>query len=418
MSEMLSSKLKVAIDARLPDEGQGGVQQVLVSLADAFSRINDQNFTRIWIVFEGTTWWQGIFPPHDEVLIVAAPFGGVSLKLTKMFPKLVSRVYPIVARSLHHRPLLDEILLSKEVDMVHIPYQDGLVTELPFVYNPHDLQHVHFPNFFRRSQIQHRNHFWRNHCKRAGLVLSASPMVTKDLTNYWGISPDKIRLVPIPPPSRTINSEVNITNFPSDFCIYPAVFWPHKNHLNLLKAWSKLKALGYDIPLILTGAETHFTAELKREILTLDLFKQIIFAGHVSNEELTSLLSKAKVVVVPSLFEAMSLTVWDAQILGTAVACSNIDPFPLQVGNTALFFDPINPDDIAEKILNLWTDPVLRSSLSKKASIRLTCLTSSNYGLAMLGTYLECVGRDQTNDTSSARAALVSVLGPDEDTGS
>ena len=152
--------------------------------------------------------------------------------------------------------------------------------------------------------------------------------------------------------------------------------------------------------------------------MTLDLFKQIIFAGHVSNEELTSLLSKAKVVVVPSLFEAMSLTVWDAQILGTAVACSNIDPFPLQVGNTALFFDPINPDDIAEKILNLWTDPVLRSSLSKKASIRLTCLTSSNYGLAMLGTYLECVGRDQTNDTSSARAALVSVLGPDEDTGS
>ena len=43
---MLSSKLKIAIDARLPDVGQGGV----------------------------------------------------SLKLTKAFPKLVSRIYPIVAR--------------------------------------------------------------------------------------------------------------------------------------------------------------------------------------------------------------------------------------------------------------------------------------------------------------------------------
>lgn len=415
MSEMLSSKLKVAIDARLPDQGQGGVQQVLVSLADAFSRIDDQNFTRIWIVFEGTTWWQGVFPPHDEVLIVAAPFGGVSLKLTKMFPKLVSRVYPIVARFLHHRPLLDEILLSKEVNMVHIPYQDGLLTELPFVYNPHDLQHVHYPNFFRRSQIQHRNHFWKDHCKRANVVLSASPMVTKDLTNHWGVSQDKIRLVPIPPPSRTISSEVNITNFPSDFCIYPAVFWPHKNHINLLKAWSKLKVLGYEIPLILTGAETQFTAELRQQILTLELSKQVILAGHVSNEVLTSLLSKAKVVVVPSLFEAMSLTVWDAQLLGTAVACSNIDPFPLQVGDTALLFNPIDPDDIAEKVLALWTNPELRSSLSKKASKRVTCLTSSNYGFAMLGTYLECVGRDQTNDTSSARAALVSVLEPTSD---
>jgi glycosyltransferase involved in cell wall biosynthesis len=235
-------------------------------------------------------------------------------------------------------------------------------------------------------------------------------MVTRDLRDYWGISSDKIRLIPIPPPSRTVNSEVNITDFPSDFCIYPAVFWPHKNHINLIRAWSKLKALHHDIPLILTGAETQFTAELKKEISNLELSKQIIFAGHVSNAELTSLLSRAKVVVVPSLFEAMSLTVWDAQLLGTAVACSDIDPFPLQVGDTALLFNPIDPDDIAEKVLRLWTDPVLRSSLSSKASKRLTCLTSSNYGLAMLGTYLECIDREQTNDTSAARASLVSVL--------
>jgi glycosyltransferase involved in cell wall biosynthesis len=407
---MLSSKLKIALDARLPDEGQGGVQQVLVSLADAFSTIDDQNFSRLWIVFEGTTWWQGVFPLQDEVLFVSAPFAGMSLKLTKRFPKLVSRLYPIVARFLPQRPLLDDILLTKEVDLVHIPYQDGLFTELPFIYNPHDLQHIHYPNFFRRSQIQHRNHFWRDSCKRANLVLSASPMVTRDLRDYWGISSDKIRLIPIPPPSRTVNSEVNITDFPSDFCIYPAVFWPHKNHINLIRAWSKLKALHHDIPLILTGAETQFTAELKKEISNLELSKQIIFAGHVSNAELTSLLSRAKVVVVPSLFEAMSLTVWDAQLLGTAVACSDIDPFPLQVGDTALLFNPIDPDDIAEKVLRLWTDPVLRSSLSSKASKRLTCLTSSNYGLAMLGTYLECIDREQTNDTSAARASLVSVL--------
>ncbi len=407
----MSSKLKIAIDARLPDEGQGGVQQVLVSLADAFSTIDDQNFSRIWIVFKGTTWWQGVFPPQDEVLFVSAPFAGVSLKLTKRFPKLVSRLYPIVARFLPQRPLLDDILLTKEVDLVHIPYQDGLFTELPFIYNPHDLQHIHYPNFFRRSQIQHRNHFWKDSCKRANLVLSASPMVTKDLTDCWGISSDKIRLLPIPPPTRTINPDIGLTNFPSDFCIYPAVFWPHKNHINLIRAWSKLLALNHDIPLIFTGAETHFTAELKKEISKLELSKQIIFAGHVSNSELTSLLSRAKVVVIPSLFEAMSLTVWDAQLLGTAVACSNIDPFPLQVGDTALLFDPVDPDDIAEKVLNLWTDPISRSSLSSKANKRLTSLTSPNYGLAMLGAYLECIGHEQTNDTTEARAALVSVLG-------
>ena len=141
---MLSSKLKIAIDARLPDVGQGGVQQVLVSLADAFSTIDDKNFARIWIVFETTTWWRGIFPPQDEVLIVPAPLGGVSLKLTRASPKLVSRIYPIAARFMPHRPHLDEVLLSKGVDLVHIPSQDGLFTDLPFVYNPHDLQHIHY----------------------------------------------------------------------------------------------------------------------------------------------------------------------------------------------------------------------------------------------------------------------------------
>ena len=412
---MLSSKLKIAIDARLPDVGQGGVQQVLVSLADAFSTIEDENFARIWIVLEATTWWQGLFPPQDEVLTVPAPLGGVSLKLTRAFPKLVSRLFPIVSRIMPRRPHLDEVLLSKGVDLVHIPYQDGLFTNLPFVYNPHDLQHIYFPNFFRHSQIQHRNHFWKDSCRRATLVLSASPLVTKDLTDHWEISADKIRLIPIPPPLRLTNLQASVSNFPSEFCLYPAVFWPHKNHINLLRAWSKLNESGHDIPLILVGAETHITDELKQEVVRLGLTQLITFTGHVSNADLTMLLSKARVVVIPSLFEAMSLTVWDAQLLGTVVACSNIEPFPLQVGNTALLFDPLDPDDIANKVLTLWTDSVLRSSLIRKASSRLTHLTSSNYGLAMLGIYLECVNHEQTYETREARTALVSVL-EDSDT--
>ncbi|MCX5775339.1 MAG: glycosyltransferase [Firmicutes bacterium] len=123
-------------------------------------------------------------------------------------------------------------------------------------------------------------------------------MVTNDLTEYWDIPQNKIFLVPIPPPRRSANAISDRKRFPEEFCLYPAVSWPHKNHKNLLQAWAILKNKGCTIPLVLTGAETAYTQELYKLVDELELNDLVFFHGHVSNNDLTWLLTEAKIVII------------------------------------------------------------------------------------------------------------------------
>jgi len=402
----------VAIDARLPDSGQGGVLQVLQLLGLAFQLASVPSFTRTWLVYEGTTWWEDVIPGGDTIVRVPPPFGSVSLRIAKQFPRLVSIVFPILKRVIKEKPSYDKLLHDQKVDVVHIPFQDGLLTSLPTVYHPHDLQHCYFPENFTTQQLQHRDSAWKQRATRATIVMAASRQVQDDLMRFWGLPQDRIRVVPIPPPDRTVpeapSSVVKVTR--DNFAVYPAVFWPHKNHLNLLKAVEILQKDGVEFDLIFTGAEGGIYKEVVKFAEQLPKPQRVCFAGHVSNGDLSWLVANSRFVVVPSRFEAMSLTVWDAQRLGTAVACSSGDPFPDQVGTTALLFDPDDPRSIARVIRQMWNDEDLRSRLVESASRRVEELTMENYGNAMYGMYLEALQRPLPSKSASSIAKLQQVV--------
>lgn len=406
----MTKALKVAIDARLPDKGQGGVQQVINTLSSGFTELNDDSITRCWLVLKGTTWWRDSFPTNDEIIEVAPPFGRLSLMVANRFPKLVSRLFPLIARLTRQSPPFDELLYEKGIDVVHLPFQDGFDTQLPTVYHPHDLQHRYLTKNFTSSQIKHRETVWRKKAVDAEIVMAASPYVVQDLKEFWGISSDKIQMIPIPPPERNESDQRILQSLPSRFYLYPAAFWGHKNHKALLKALHLLQRRSVDIPLVLVGAQVGDFRAIKELCEQLHLQKLVHFLGHVTNAELTALISHADVVVIPSLFEAMSLTVWDAQKLGTAVACSNIAPFPCQVDNTAQLFDPHDPESIADSLSHLWMNSDERLALAHAASMRVSGLSSSNYALAMIGVYQLAVERQSSELSTLAKRKLVSSI--------
>lgn len=386
--------LHIAIDARLPDSGQGGVLQVLRVLGISFSDRRIPEFKRTWVVYRGTEWWRHTIPEGDSLLEVDPPFGGLALKAARRLPRLVSFAYPLLRRLQKDQPAFDGELRRIGVDLVHLPFQDGFMTELPFVYNPHDLQHWYFPENFSKSQRRHRETIWRTRAERASVVMAASFSVERDLVEFWKVDKSRIRVVPIPPPDRVApvapQSDYGISS--GDYCIYPAVFWPHKNHLRLIEAVRILQLRGQYLTLVLTGAPAGIYREVRKAASRLPDPARVIFAGHVNDGDLSWLIANARFVVVPSLFEAMSLTVWDGQRLGVPIACSSVEPFPDQVARTASTFDPFDPNDIASAMESLWTDAQLRADLVSHSSARLTHLTNQNYGLAMYGIYCETSG--------------------------
>lgn len=406
----MTQALKVAIDARLPDKGQGGVQQVINTLSSGFAELNDNSIARCWLVLKGTTWWRGSFPIDDEIIEVAAPFGRLSLRVANRFPKLVSLLFPLINKISSNRPPYDTVLQEKGVDLVHLPFQDGFDTQFPTVYHPHDLQHRYLTTNFNSSQIKHRETVWKKKAIDAQIVMAASPYVLQDLEQFWNIEPDKIQMIPIPPPERKESDKTILRGLPSRFSLYPAAFWGHKNHKQLLKSIHLLQQSGLEIPLVLVGAQVGDFTAVKKLCDQLHLEKIVYFLGHVTNAELTALIVHADIVVIPSLFEAMSLTVWDAQKLGTAVACSNIAPFPCQVGNTAQLFDPHDPASIAEALSRLWTNSKERLELASAGKSRVSGLTASNYARAMIGIYHLTVNRQSSELNTIAKEMLVSSI--------
>lgn len=102
--------IHVAIDARLPDKGQGGVQQVIRSLAKGFRLNPNSEVMRSWIVCKGTQWWKGVFPTEDTLIELTPPFGKASIMIANRLPKTTSRLFPLLSKVTIQKPLFDLIL--------------------------------------------------------------------------------------------------------------------------------------------------------------------------------------------------------------------------------------------------------------------------------------------------------------------
>jgi len=82
---------------------------------------------------------------------------------------------------------------------------------------------------------------------------------------------------------------------------------------------------------------------------------------------------------MPTLFESVSLPIWESFYLGVPVVSSNVCALPEQVGDAGLLFDPHNIEDLAEKIYKIWIDDEIRKSLIEKGFKRIKNMTLENY---------------------------------------
>jgi len=95
---------------------------------------------------------------------------------------------------------------------------------------------------------------------------------------------------------------------------------------------------------------------------------KIEFTGFISDEKKYQLLRQAQTLIFPSLYEGFGLPILEAQIMGTPVICSDIPAFREVAGAGALFFNPLSPQALAEKIKQLINNPALATNLKNEGS--------------------------------------------------
>jgi glycosyltransferase involved in cell wall biosynthesis len=260
--------------------------------------------------------------------------------------------------------------------------------EKPYSVTLHDFQQEYYPEFFTFRERIARKIIYKTGL-HANVVICESNYVKQDIIKFLNIDENKIKVLPSPPPSYLQIMEIKNENLlairkkydlPEGYIFYPAQFWYHKNHINLLRALKYIKdKFNSEIPLILVGSKKNNFENVMNEIQNLGLSQQVKYLGYVPDEDMPYLYKLATALVMPTLFESVSMPIWEAFYLGCPVVSSNVCALPEQVSDAGLLFDPYNIEDIAEKIYNIWTEESLRGELIKKGFERVKDLTIENY---------------------------------------
>ncbi len=381
--------MKIAINARIdPASGVGGVEGGLIGLVKALGQLTDGDEEYVLVTnARHPHWLDAYLGPNQKVVPEPgagyAPDGkkkrGVATAVRKEARRFFRRLNPEPTPFPVPR-ISNGFIESLGCDVVHFPYQHFEICALPSIYNPHDLQHRHFPQFFTPEGWIKKDVEYRSGCELATTVVTASQWIKDDVCRQYNVHPSKIAVIPWAPPTQAYaaaapsEDAATLAKFglPEHFAFYPAMTWPHKNHLRLLEAlaWLK-KEHGLVVPLVCTGNRGPFWPKIETAIQALGLGAQVHFPGLVSREELQSIYRSCSFVIVPTLFEAASGPVFEAWNAGAAVACSNVTSLPQQAGDAALVFEPTDVQAIARAVEALHGDPKLRQDLIDKGRRRL-----------------------------------------------
>lgn len=287
------------------------------------------------------------------------------------------------------------ILSAEKLDLLffHGPSELSFLIPTPSVVPIHDLQHRtsrSFPEVSQFGQWYKREYLYNNIKRKVYRILVDSEIGREDVNAFYHIPKEKIVVLPPLPPKyidTTITREMAQTTLtkhalPEKFFFYPAQFWPHKNHLNLLKALHILKETGEAITLVLSGSGrgTWGTLDKVRAYIKENqLEKQVFLLGYVSNDEMSALYRRATGFIMPTHFGWTNFPLVEAWQMDCPAIYSSVRGCKEQAGDAALLVDPSSPEDTAEKMRRLWNDQALRQELISKGKKRLSRWTKKEY---------------------------------------
>jgi glycosyltransferase involved in cell wall biosynthesis len=206
-----------------------------------------------------------------------------------------------------------------------------------------------------------------NSLRRLDRVIAVSGWVKQELADLAGVKESRIDVVPngidlssFYPRPRNEESVVLIQpfSFRRPYVLYVSrLHHPVKNHVKLIEAFGIFKErTRYPHRLVLAGADNQGAEKIKRAADLSPYRKDIFFPGHFPISSLPELYAGADIVVVPSVYEGFGMGVLEAMASGVPVACARAASLPETAEHGALYFDPLDVEDMADRMVTLTTN--------------------------------------------------------------
>ncbi len=269
---------------------------------------------------------------------------------------------------------------------------------VPSVITIFDLSFIRFPEMFLKEDLYKLKNWTQYSVKQAKKIITISQFSKKEIIDYYPVSPDKIIVVYPGYNEKKFNS--NIKNGKSkiegDYILYVGTVQPRKNLVRLLEAFAKIKKR--DLKLVICGMITEgrggwMQQEFFQTLKNLKLEKKVIITGFIPDDEMPNLMSGAKTLVLPSLYEGFGIPVVEAMACGVPTVASNVSSLPEIAGDAAILVDPNDITSIADGIKEACYNSSKREKMTKEGFTQAKKFSLERGGKIILNTLTELVSK-------------------------
>lgn len=344
-----------------------------------------------YIIFSNNSNVEKIISQFDlsNVHFVIDPHANPLLRILRGAYVLLGNIYPQVYKKGHK--IIGSPYRKYNIDLMLCFSPLYPVLDMPYITIVWDLEHKNhpwFPEVGNRGEWTGREKGYQNTLGCASYILTGTKCGKEEIMHFYSIPSNRVRVFPFPTPSFALkggNKErttVTIQKYgiKGEYLFYPAQFWAHKNHVNLLYALKHLhNKYGVKLSLVLVGSDKGNLTHVQRVAEELSLSDYVYYLGFVSQDEIIDLYKNALALTFVSFFGPDNLPPLEAFALGCPVIAARTVGAEEQLGDAALCVDPKNPEEIAHAIYQLYSDKQLHDQLIQKGFIRASKWKGDDY---------------------------------------
>ena len=323
--------------------------------------------------------WHNHQSPLEEIKKIQYPY--ICFINIKSVPFRLKKLLSVIVDKLG---LSAKILFNTQFDAVFPAYQDSFLLGIKKrLYWKADFQENYFPDYFLEKELVWVKQFFKHLSQdKNGILVLSSYDAYHDFKTFYPEVQNEVQLfrfVSHLQYDESFDLDKTLQKFnirTKKYFIVCNQYWPHKNHIVILKAIGALKEktpeLGFQV--VFTGKTSSvrgskYFDELNNFITDHNLTGDIVITGFLDREEQVGLMKHSIAIIQPTLFEGWSTVIEDGKALNKYIVASDINVNKEQVSDNVRFFNPHDPVSLGNILEQLTVQPIKEKQVDYAVNI-------------------------------------------------
>lgn len=248
----------------------------------------------------------------------------------------------------HGRPLLVSLCSTAP-----LAYSKQVVTH-------HDITYVRHPESFSWKFRALYRLMIPMMLRRSLAQVTVSEFSREEIASHYGVDPKGIHVI-----ANAVSAEfctgLEPTQLERPYVLAVSSPAAHKNFSRLIEAFRLLGELDVELRIVGAANRSFVDAQLQQS----GQGDRVRWLGRLDDDQLIEQYRNAAVFAFPSLYEGFGIPPLEAQACGCPVVAASSASIPEVLGNSVLYFDPLDPPGIAAALRRVLLDHKLRADLRR-----------------------------------------------------